>query len=106
MIDTYWSAKTERMELTHALYRSVAELQNDALVHAFAARVDAATTAMFCTAPDLPSSDAHHMNLMLTTVIYGTVRNAFERGIGLKEISALKSGLKAMCRAYLVSAGR
>ncbi|MBD3624411.1 MAG: TetR family transcriptional regulator [Rhodobacteraceae bacterium] len=103
LIDTYWEAKTEHTELTQALYRSMAGLENDALIHAFAARVDEATTAMFRQAPDLPSHDASRMNLLLTTVIYGTVRNAFERGLGADEISTLKSELKALCRSYLVS---
>lgn len=103
LIDTYWSVKTERMELTHALYRSVTELDNDALVHDFAARVDRATEGMFRASPDLSTKDIDRINLSLTTVIYGTVRNAFERGLEREKISALKSDLKAMCRAYLAS---
>ncbi len=103
LIDTYWAAKTERPELTRALYRSVAELETDALLHVFAARVDKATTEMFCRASDFESPDAGEVNLLLTTVIYGSVRNAFERGLRAEEISDLKSGLKAMCRVYLVA---
>lgn len=106
LIDSYWSVKTERMELTHALYRSMAELDNDALVHDFAARVDRATEGMFRDSPDLSTEDIGRINLSLTTVIYGTVRNAFERGLDQEKISALKSDLKAMCRAYLVSVGK
>ena len=106
LIDTYWAVKTERPELTQALYRSLAELESDALLHAFAARVDTATTAMFREASDFPSPEAGEMNLLLTTVIYGSVRNAFERGLGPEDISALKSELKAMCRAYLEAVGK
>ncbi|MDT0683446.1 TetR/AcrR family transcriptional regulator [Roseicyclus sp. F158] len=105
LVDTYWAAKTERPELTRALYRSVAELETDALLRAFAARVDKATTDMFCRASDFRSPDAGEVNLLLTTVIYGSVRNAFERGLGQEEIAGLKSGLKAMCRAYLEAVG-
>lgn len=96
LIETYWSVKTERMELTHALYRSVAELDNDA-------RVDTATKGMFRASPDLSTEDIDRINLSLTTVIYGTVRNAFERGLDQESISALKVDLKAMCRVYLAS---
>lgn len=106
LIDTYWAVKTERAELTQALYRSVAELGNDALIHAFTARVDSATIEMFRHAPDIPEDEVEQMNLLLTTVIYGSVRNAFERGLGTQEISVLKSGLKAMCRDHLRSIGR
>ncbi len=101
LIDTYWTAKTERAELTRALYRSMAELDNDALVHAFAARVDAATTAMFRQACDLPADDIEATNLTLTTVIYGAVRNAFERELGREEIAELQTRLTAMCCAWL-----
>lgn len=105
LIDAYWAVKTERAELTQALYRSMAELDNDALIHAFAARVDKATTDMFRHAPDIPDDEVEQINLLLTTVIYGSVRNAFERGLGPQEIAALKSGLKAMCRDHLRSIG-
>jgi hypothetical protein len=46
---TYWSAKTERPEMTRALYRPVVELDNEALIEAFAGRVDAATAAMLAS---------------------------------------------------------
>ena len=105
LIDTYWAVKTERVELTQALYRSVAELENDALLHAFAARVDKATTEMFRSAPDLSAQDATRTNLLLTTVIYGCVRNAFERGLDPDSISDLRSRLKDICRAYLAAEG-
>ncbi|MCJ2184919.1 hypothetical protein MTR62_19840 [Novosphingobium sp. 1949] len=81
LIDTYWTAKTERADVTRALYRSVTELDNDALVHAFAQRADAATHAMLASACDLPPVDVRAINLTLTSVIYGTARNAFERGV-------------------------
>ena len=103
LIDTYWAVKTERPEVTRALYRSVAELESDALLQTFAARVDKATTAMFLAARDYRSPQVGEVNLLLTTVIYGSVRNAFERGLGPEEVSKLQSGLKAMCRTYLVA---
>ncbi|MCJ1962449.1 TetR/AcrR family transcriptional regulator [Novosphingobium mangrovi (ex Hu et al. 2023)] len=101
LIDTYWAAKTERADVTRALYRSVTELDNDALVHAFAQRVDTATHAMLASACDLPPVDVRAINLALSSVIYGTVRNAFERGLPDAEAEALRDSLGAMCRAYL-----
>lgn len=101
LIDTYWAAKTERAEVTRALYRSVAELDNDALLHAFAARADAATTAMFASAHDILLVDVAETNLMLASVIYGTVRNAFERGLVDGDAEVLRRNLATMCRAYL-----
>ncbi|MGY6704821.1 TetR/AcrR family transcriptional regulator [Roseinatronobacter sp.] len=103
LIQTYWTAKTERADVTHALYRSVAELNNDALVHAFAERVDRATTQMFSGACDAVFTDASRTNLALVTVIYGTVRNGFERGLSDQEAADLRQDLTAMCRAYLAN---
>jgi len=101
LIDTYWRAKTERADITRALYRSVAELNNDALLHAFAARVDAATTDMFASASDVTLTDAKKTNLTLATVIYGTVRNVFERGLSKGDAEELRRNLAVMCQAYL-----
>ena len=103
LINTYWTAKTERADVTRALYRSVAELNNDALIHAFAERVDHATTQMFASACDAVFPDVARTNLALVTVIYGTVRNAFERGLSDGEAADLRQDLTTMCRAYLAS---
>lgn len=101
LIDTYWAAKMERVEVTRALYRSVAELDNQPMIDAFAARVDAATTAMFASATDVTFDDLAGVNLALVTVIFGTVRGAFERDLGVDAVRALQSQLGSMCRAYV-----
>ena len=101
LIETYWRAKTERAEVTRALYRSVVEMDNEALVGAFARRVDAATTAMLESAPDATFGDVQTANLTLVTVIFGTIRNAFERNLSEAAINALQAELLAMCRAYV-----
>ena len=106
LIETYWRAKTERAEVTRALYRSVVEMDNEALVEAFARRVDAATTAMLESAPDATFGDLPMVNLTLVTVIFGTIRNAFERNLSQRAIDALQVELLAMCRAYVELARR
>jgi AcrR family transcriptional regulator len=106
LIETYWRAKTERAEVTRALYRSVVEMDNEALVEAFARRVDAATTAMLGSAPDATFGDVRMVNLTLVTVIFGTIRNAFERNLSQGAIDALQVELLAMCRAYVELAQR
>lgn len=103
VIETYWRAKTERADVTRALYRSVAEMDNHALVEAFAARVDRATLAMLASAPDITLADPAGTNLTLVTVIFGTVRNAFERNLSPADTEALRGELKRMCRAYLAA---
>lgn len=104
LIDTYWRAKTERADVTRALYRSVAEMDNAEMIAAFANRVDSATTAMLSSAPDATFTDLANVNLALVTVVFGTVRNAFERNLSADETAALQRQLNAMCRAYLKEA--
>lgn len=107
LVDTYWRAKTERADVTRALYRSVVEIDNEAMVEAFATRVDAATAAMLASATDatLPDPGGVALALVTVTVIFGTVRAAFERDLTAEAAEALRRELLAMCRAYLRAAG-
>jgi AcrR family transcriptional regulator len=101
LIDVYWRAKTERADVTRALYRSVVEMDNEALIEAFAARADAATIAMLASASDASFADLESINRTLVTVIFGAVRNAFERGLSGPRADDLRRQLVIMCRAYL-----
>ena len=87
--------------MTRALYRSVVEMDNEALVESFAQRVDAATSAMLASAPDATFGNMPMVTLTLVTVIFGAIRNAFERNLTQPEIDALQVELLAMCRAYV-----
>lgn len=101
LVTTYWNAKTERPEVTRALYRSVVELDNDSLIEAFSRRVDSATAEMFASASDATFSDLSTVNLTLLTTVFGTVRSVFERDLPTSECDAVLSQLIVMCRAYL-----
>lgn len=101
LVDAYWDAKTERSDVTRALYRSVAELDNEALVAAFARRTDAATLAMFTSAPDRRYADLPLVNLTILSVVFGTVRNVFERNLPPERQLEIRSELTRMCLAYL-----
>lgn len=103
LVETYWRAKTERPEVTRALYRSIAELDNQPLIETFARRVDAATSAMLASAQDATFADLDGVNLALVTVIFGTVRNAFERDLPPAAARGLQRQLVLMCRAYLAA---
>jgi AcrR family transcriptional regulator len=104
LITTYWHAKTERPELTRALYRSVVEIDNEALIAAFASRVDAATAAMLGTASDATFGDLATVNLTLLSAVFGTVRNVFERNLPSNQDHAVQGQLIMMCKAYLEAA--
>ena len=101
LIDAYWHAKNERPDVTRALYRSVVEMDNEALIAAFAERTDAATTAMLASAPNEGLADIASLNRTLVTVIFGAVRNSFERGHSAEVAQDLRRQLVIMCRAYL-----
>lgn len=104
LVTTYWHAKTERPELTRALYRSVVEIDNEALIAAFASRVDAATAAMLETASDATFGDLATVNLTLLSTVFGTVRNVFERNLPPNQDHAVQGQLMMMCKAYLEAA--
>ena len=103
LIDTYWHVKSDRADVTRALYRSVVELDNEPLIEAFARRVDAATTAMLASAPGTAITNLSTVNLTLVTVIFGTVRNAFERNLPQTAADGLMRELKIVCSAYLAA---
>ena len=104
LVNAYWDAKTERSEVTRALYQSAVELDNDALVEAFARRTDAATLAMFRSARDAHFTDLELVNLTLLSVIFGTVRNVFERNLPVERQADVREQVIAMCLAYLDTA--
>ncbi len=101
LVTTYWNAKTERPEVTRALYRSVVEIDNEALIEAVAIRVDAATAAMLASASDATFPDLATVNLTLLATVFGTVRNVFERDLPVAAERAVRSQLVVMCNAYL-----
>lgn len=101
LVNTYWHAKTERPEVTRALYRSVLEINNEAQIAAFASRVDAATAAMLASASDATFSDLPTVNLTLLVTVFGTIRNVFERNLPPPDEHAVRGQLTVMCAAYL-----
>lgn len=101
LIATYWSAKTERPEVTRALYRSVVELDNEALIDAFAQRADTATATMLASASDAAFEAPPLVTLTLLSTIFGTVRNVFERDLPASDERAVEAQLVIMCRGYL-----
>lgn len=106
LIAAYWDAKTERSDVTRVLYSSAVDLDNEALIAGFAARMDKATIAMLVTAPgaDYPAIDV--VNATLLAVIFGTVRNVFERDMPCGQQVEIRQQLTAMCVSYLQQVSR
>lgn len=101
LVMAYWVAKTERPEVTRALYRSVAELDNEPLIAAFARRADVATATMLMSASDASFSDLPTVVLTLLSTVFGTVHNVFERELSANKGNAVCEQLVVMCLAYL-----
>lgn len=105
LVAAYWEAKTERSDVTRVLYSSAVELDNEALVDAFARRMDRATAAMLVTAPDADYADLELVNATLLSVIFGTVRNVFERNMPPALQAEIRKQLVSMCLSYLKESG-
>jgi AcrR family transcriptional regulator len=103
LVMAYWDAKTERSEVTRALYRSAVELDNEALIEAFAKRMDAATIAMLGSAPSTTYANIELVNLTLLSVIFGTVRNVFERNLHQQAQGNIRQELIGMCLSYVAA---
>ena len=105
LINAYWDAKTERSDVTRALYSSAVELDNEALIDAFAKRMDVATRTMLSSAPNARYTDISLVIVTLLSVIFGTVRNVFERNLPPADQKAIREELRRMCLAYLSMVG-
>lgn len=105
LVTAYWEAKTERSDVTRALYSSAVELDNAALIDAFAKRMDQATMAMLVSAPNAHYANLDLVNATLLSVIFGTVRNVFERNMPVELQADIRHQLVAMCLSHLERAG-
>jgi AcrR family transcriptional regulator len=105
LVTAYWQAKTERSDVTRALYSSAVELDNESLIEAFARRVDAAAMAMLQSAPTADYADLALANMTLLSVIFGTVRNVFERNLPEVQQEPIREQLIRMCLSYLDMSG-
>lgn len=105
LVTAYWEAKTERSDVTLVLYSSAVELDNEALISAFAERMDRATIAMLATAQNANYADLELVNTTLLSVLFGTVRNVFERKMPVALQTEIRNQLVAMCLSYLEGAG-
>jgi AcrR family transcriptional regulator len=101
LVTTYWTVKTDRPEVTRALYQSVAELDNEPLIATFARRVDVATENMLLTTTDASFIDLPTVTLTLLSTIFGTVRSIFERDLPADKGDVVCQQLTVMCIAYL-----
>jgi len=60
---------------------------------------------MLLSAPNARYNDISLANLTLLSVIFGTVRNVFERNLPPADQEAIREELRRMCLAYLAITG-
>lgn len=105
VIRTYIEVKTERCDMTAALYRAAAEVNVSEIIETMSRRVEAASHAMFTTASDARFANLSAVNLTLMNVLFGTVRNVFDRGMShLLVENGQQAHLIAMFCSYLDAA--
>jgi AcrR family transcriptional regulator len=100
IVPAYWRAKTERSDITRAIYIATVELDNEVLIQEFARRIETSTIAMFSSAPDVANDRVALVNATLLAVIFGTVRSVFERNLPLEEQTGICDELVSVCLAY------
>ncbi len=106
LVKAYWDAKTLKRNATRALYLVAMEVDTAALTEGCIQRIEAATAAMFASAPDAEFDDLVLVNHSLLNMLFGTVRSLFTREISPAIANRLGDELALMCRAYLEAAKR
>jgi AcrR family transcriptional regulator len=94
-------AKTRRLEVSKALYRSGMELGSRQIVLTASARSQKALIAMLRTASDRSFNDLSLPALVLTTAMIGPVQAYIDAGATPAMFDSLKTQLIDMCIGYL-----
>lgn len=104
VVDAYLKAKTERHDVTLALYRVAAELGGTDLIKAIYAQIETATAGLFATATDARFADLPTVNATFLAALSGVVRSLFERDTQPTATCPFRDELKLLCSAYLEAA--
>jgi AcrR family transcriptional regulator len=104
LVNAFIDAKTERADLSRALYLPAAVAGGAAIVKAQSERVSKAVTAMLETACDARFEQPNLLSLVLVTAVVGPMQAALEMGADPKLIALLRVQLTALCVGYLVEA--
>jgi AcrR family transcriptional regulator len=105
IVKAYVSAKTERCEVSRALYLVAVELDARELIEALTQRGEAAVAATLATVADGWFPKPLMVAQTLLAAITGTVRAFYERNLPPASGGEVERQLTVMCRSYLGSAG-
>lgn len=104
IVDAFIAAKTERADLSRALYLPSAVAGGTAIVREQSDRVRHAVTAMLETASDASFEQPNLLSLVLVTAVVGPMQAALEMGPTPQLIAGLRKQLTALCVGYLIQA--
>ena len=104
IVNAFIDAKTERADLSRALYLPAAVAGGAAIVKTESDRVSKAVTAMLETASDARFEQPHLLSLVLVTAVVGPMQAVLELGADPQWVSRLRVQLTALCVGYLVEA--
>ena len=104
IVNAFIDAKTERADLSRALYLPSAVAGGTAIVRAQSDRVRHAVTAMLETASDASFEQPNLLSLVLVTAVVGPMEAVLEMGATPELIAGLRKQLTALCVGYLIQA--
>jgi AcrR family transcriptional regulator len=106
IVNAFIDAKTERADLSRALYLPAAVAGGAAIVKAQSERVSNAVAAMLETASDASFEQPKLLSLVLVTAVVGPMQAVLEMGADPGLILRLREQLTALCVGYLVEAAK
>lgn len=106
LVNAFLDAKTERLDVTKALYLIAEDLDTTTLLAEATSRDVAATTTMLATAADADFENLLAVASTMFSGIAGSTRIVFERGVSLFALQELRRELSLMCRSYLLASRR
>ncbi|MEG3111175.1 TetR/AcrR family transcriptional regulator [Pantoea sp. T14] len=101
VISEYINIKTERYDVTCALYRAAAEIDVSDIVESMCRRIEVASEGMLASASDAKFQNLSSLNVTLLNVLFGTVRTFFDRNRPELLNSQLQEQLIIMFCTYL-----
>lgn len=104
LVEAFLDAKTERLDITKALYLTAEDLDTRSLLTAATERNVAAVAAMLATASDADFENLPAVAFTVFSGIAGSTRIVFERGATLLALKELRGELSLMCSSYLNAA--
>ncbi len=104
MVEAFVDVKTERVDISVALYRAAADLGGPELAKRVSQRVHKAVAKMLQTAPDVDSSpDKFAIDIMLAAMA-GVMRSMLETAPTPAIIRKSREQLVLLCQSYMLAA--